>query len=59
MKTISEIREGLQKVPNLADMGRELKVTRSYLWAIKDGLKLNPSAELMERMSDYLEQRGY
>ena len=57
MLKISEIQERLQQEPNLAEVARQLKVTRSYIWELSKGTKLNPSTELHERLSDYLEAK--
>ena len=52
--TLEQIREALRD-RNLAFVGRELKVTRSYLQAIRAG-KVRPSNETQKRISDYLER---
>lgn len=54
MLTMGEIQFRLRREKNLAEVGRALKVTRSYLSEIARGNKLNPSAELQQRLSDYL-----
>lgn len=38
---------------NLAVMARKLNVTRSYLSALKNGTRLNPSYDMVKRLSDY------
>ena len=54
MLTIKEIRLRLAD-ENLSEVARAVKVTRSYIWALAHGMRLNPSSQLQERLSDYLE----
>lgn len=52
--TIEQIREALRD-RNLAFVGRELMITRSYLQAIRAG-KTTPSQETQNRIAAYLER---
>lgn len=54
MLTMGEIQFRLRREKNLAEVGRALKVTRSYLSELARGTKLNPSSKLQERLSEYL-----
>lgn len=54
MLTIEEIREKLRD-KNHADIARDLKVTRSYVNAIANGVRVSPSYEMLKRLSDLLE----
>jgi predicted transcriptional regulator len=55
MKTLADIRQELQG-RNLAEVGRGVGLTRAYLWKIRAGEKVNPSYEVVKRLSDYLER---
>lgn len=55
MLTIEEIKEKL-KDRNLTEVAKNIGVTGAYLSAIRNGTKLNPSYEVVKKLSDYLEQ---
>jgi transcriptional regulator with XRE-family HTH domain len=55
MKTLDEIRRLLEG-RNLARVGREVGLTRAYLSRIRRGEACNPSYDVVERLSAYLER---
>ena len=52
---LKQVVKELQGRKNMAKMGREIGVTGAYLRALRDGVALNPSWKMMERISKYLE----
>jgi len=56
MKTLNEIRAELDDA-NLAEIGRNVRLTRAYLCRIRSGSAKNPSYCVVKRLSDYLESR--
>jgi transcriptional regulator with XRE-family HTH domain len=54
MLTIEEIREKLQD-RNLTKVAASIGITRVYLSAIANGKQLNPSYDIVKKLSDYLE----
>lgn len=54
MLTIEQIRKKLQD-ENAAEIARIIGVTRAYVSAIKNGNRVNPSYEVIKRLSDLLE----
>ena len=53
--TLKQVVKELQGRKNMAKMGREIGITGAYLRALRDGVALNPSWKMMERISKYLE----
>lgn len=56
MLTLEQIKEKLQD-RNLSKVGREVKITPSYIAAIAKGTKKNPGYEIVKKLSDYLEEQ--
>lgn len=54
MLTLEQIIESL-KDRNLQVVANEIGVTRSYLSAITKSTRINPSYEVIKKLSDYLE----
>ena len=54
MMTLDQIREKLTD-KNLSEVARRIGVTGAYLSAIVRGVKVNPSYEIVKKLSDYLE----
>lgn len=54
MMTISQVRHALAD-RNLSDVARRIGMNRQQLWRIANG-KTVPSANTLERISDYLER---
>jgi len=55
MLALEEIKEKLQD-KNLTKVAADIGVTGAYLSAIRKGVKLNPSYEVIKKLSDYLEK---
>ena len=55
MLTIEQIQIRL-KDRNLTEVGRAIGVTGAYLSAIRKGVKINPSYDVIKKLSDYLQQ---
>ena len=53
MKNLEEIREAL-KGRNLAEIGREVGVTRAYMSLLRKGLAKNPTYTVLKQLSDLL-----
>ena len=53
MLSIEEIQE-LLKDRNLSKVAESVGVTSSYLSAIRKGSKINPSYDVIKKLSDYL-----
>ena len=59
MMTIEKIQSELNNPEiNLSDVARHAKVTRSYISALKQGVALNPTYNLVVSISDYLESKN-
>lgn len=54
MLTLEQIKERLSD-KNLSEVARRIGVTGAYLSAIVRGSKVNPSYEIVKKLSDYLE----
>lgn len=54
MMTIEQVQEKL-KDRNLTEVAKSIGVTSAYLSAIRKGVKVNPSYEVIKKLSDYLE----
>lgn len=54
MLSLDEIREKL-KTANRAEVARAVGVTRSYISALANMERINPSYELIKKLSDYFE----
>lgn len=55
MKNLEEIRVSL-KGRNLAEIGREVGVTRAYMSLLRKGLARNPTYLVLKGLSDLLER---
>ena len=55
MMTIEQVVEKLQD-RNLTKVAKSVGITRVYLSAIANGKQLNPSYEIVKKLSDYLEK---
>ena len=55
MKNLEEIREAL-KGRNLAEIGREVGVTRAYMSLLRKGLAKNPTYTVLKQLSDLLDR---
>lgn len=53
MMTLEEIQEALAG-KNLSEIARKVGVTRSYIHALATGKRLNPSYEMVKKLSDAL-----
>ena len=53
MLTLEEIQERLSD-RNLSEVARRIGVTGAYLSAIKRGVKVNPSYEMIKKLSEAL-----
>ena len=51
--TLEEIQESLRD-KNLSDIAKQVRVTRSYIHAIAKGKRINPSYEMIKRLSQVL-----
>jgi transcriptional regulator with XRE-family HTH domain len=54
MLTIEDIQEKLRD-RNLAEVARAAGVTRSYISAIASGKRVNPSYEMLKKLSEVLQ----
>lgn len=55
MMTIEEVAEKLAE-KNRSEVARAVGATRSYINAIANGIRVNPSYEMIKKLSDYLER---
>lgn len=59
MMTLEQIQTKLNNPQvNLSDVARHAKVTRSYISALKQGVALNPTYNLIVSISNYLESKN-
>lgn len=56
MLDIQQVIEKLQGM-NYAQVAKDVGVTRSYICAIANKKRVNPSYEMIKRLSDYLEAK--
>ena len=55
MLDLNEIVARLKDEPNLSVVAREVKCTRSYISQIANGNQLNPSYDMIKKLSDYFD----
>ena len=57
MLTLEALQEKLKAHPNLSEIANEIQVTRSYLSALANGVRVNPSYNMIKKLSDYFEEK--
>lgn len=55
MFTIQELQKRLKKYNNLSELSRRTGLTRSYLSAIANGNRVNPSYQTIAKIAECLE----
>lgn len=56
MVTIEELQQRLKSRNDLADVAKRAGLTRSYVYALANGTRLNPTYETMEKILKAMEQ---